>query len=122
MLFSTPGVVAVGVTAPVLVPFLIGDQWAPAAPIFAWLTLAALHRPVSMTMDLLFISQGRTRDYMIWSVLQRRDERRGVCHRFALGRSGRRGGVRAERSACAHAGAVVVGDAHRADPDDRSLP
>lgn len=67
MLFMTPGVVAVGVTAPVLVPFVIGEQWAPAAPIFAWLTLAALHRPVSMLMDLLFISQGRTRDYLIWS-------------------------------------------------------
>jgi PST family polysaccharide transporter len=67
MLFITPGVVAVGVTAPILVPFVIGDQWAPAAPIFAWLTLAAIHRPVSMTMDLLFISQARTRDYMIWS-------------------------------------------------------
>ena len=67
MLFTTPGVVAVGVTAPVLVPFLIGDQWAPAAPIFAWLTLAALHRPVSMSMDLLFVSQGRMRDYLSWS-------------------------------------------------------
>ncbi|MEZ5959586.1 MAG: lipopolysaccharide biosynthesis protein [Hyphomonadaceae bacterium] len=67
MLFITPGVVAVGVTAPVLVPFLIGEQWAPAAPIFAWLTLAALHRPVSMTMDMLFISQARTRDYLVWS-------------------------------------------------------
>ncbi|WP_228126583.1 lipopolysaccharide biosynthesis protein [Candidatus Viadribacter manganicus] len=67
MLYITPGVVAVGVTAPTLVPFVIGEQWAPAAPIFAWLTLAALHRPVSMTMDMLFISQARTRDYMIWS-------------------------------------------------------
>ena len=67
MLFITPGVVAVGVTAPVLVPFVIGEQWASAAPIFAWLTLAALHRPVSMSMDMLFISQGRTRDYLIWS-------------------------------------------------------
>lgn len=67
MLFMTPGVVAVGVTAPVLVPFLLGEQWAPAAPIFAWLTLAALHRPISNSMDMLFISQGRTRDYLIWS-------------------------------------------------------
>lgn len=67
MLFLTPGIVGVGVTAPILVPFVIGDQWAPAAPIFAWLTLAALHRPVSMTMDQLFISQARMRDYLIWS-------------------------------------------------------
>ncbi|MBX9747127.1 MAG: lipopolysaccharide biosynthesis protein [Hyphomonadaceae bacterium] len=67
MLFLTPGVVAVGATAPVLVPFVLGAQWAPAAPIFAWLTLAALHRPVSMSMDLLFISQARMRDYLAWS-------------------------------------------------------
>ncbi len=67
MLFITPGIVAVGVTAPVLVPFVIGEQWAPAAPIFAWLTLAAIHRPVSMSMDLLFISQARMRDYLVWS-------------------------------------------------------
>jgi len=67
MLFLTPGIVAVGATAPVLVPFVIGNQWAPAAPIFAWLTLAALHRPVSLTMDLLFISQARMRDYLAWS-------------------------------------------------------
>lgn len=68
MLFFTPGAVAIGVTAPVLIPFLIGERWAPAAPIFAWLALAALHRPVSMTMNLLFISQGRARDYLVWSV------------------------------------------------------
>jgi PST family polysaccharide transporter len=68
MLFTSPGIVAMGVTAPVLVPFLIGAQWAPAAPIFAWLTLAAIHRPVSMTMNLLFISQGRARAYLAWSI------------------------------------------------------
>jgi PST family polysaccharide transporter len=68
MLFMTPGVVGIGVTAPVLIPFLIGEQWAPAAPIFAWLTLSALHRPVSMTMDFLFVSQGRARDYLVWSI------------------------------------------------------
>jgi polysaccharide transporter, PST family len=68
MLFMTPGMTAVAVTAPVLIPFLIGEQWAPAAPIFAWLALSAWHRPVSLTMNFLFISQGRARDYFIWSV------------------------------------------------------
>ncbi|MGQ0533433.1 MAG: lipopolysaccharide biosynthesis protein [Caulobacteraceae bacterium] len=68
MLFTSPGIVALGVTAPVLVPFLIGEQWAPAAPIFSWLALAALHRPVSLTMNLLFISQGRARAYLAWSI------------------------------------------------------
>lgn len=68
MLFMTPGVIGAGATAPVLIPFLIGEQWAPAAPIFAWLALSAAHRPVSMTMDFLFVSQGRARDYLIWSL------------------------------------------------------
>jgi PST family polysaccharide transporter len=68
MLFATPGVTAVAVTAPVLIPFLIGEQWAPAAPIFTWLALSAWHRPVSLTMNFLFISQGRARDYFVWSV------------------------------------------------------
>lgn len=68
MLFLSPGTVAVGVTAPVLIPFLLGGRWAASAPILAWLTLSALHRPISMTMNLLFVSQGRARAYMVWSV------------------------------------------------------
>ncbi|MBS0384446.1 MAG: lipopolysaccharide biosynthesis protein [Proteobacteria bacterium] len=67
LLAFTPGIIALGVTATVLVPFLIGRQWEPAAPIFAWLCLAAVHRPVSMTMGFLFISQGRARAYMVWN-------------------------------------------------------
>ncbi len=67
MLVFLPGIIAIGVTAQVLVPFLIGRQWAPAAPIFAWLCLAAVHRPVSMTMGFLFISQGRARAYLVWN-------------------------------------------------------
>src|SRR5262249_39525105 len=53
LLVFPPGIIAIGVTAPVLVPFLIGHQWTAAAPIFAWLCLAAIHRPVSMTMNFL---------------------------------------------------------------------
>lgn len=68
MLVMMPGTVAVGVTAPVLVPFLLGSQWAPAAPIFAWLALSALHRPVSMTMNFVYISQGRGGAMIVWSV------------------------------------------------------
>lgn len=67
LLFLTPGTVVVGVTAPVLLPFLLGERWAPAAPILAWLTLVALHRPASMTMNFVFVSQGRARGYLLWS-------------------------------------------------------
>lgn len=68
MLFMVPGTVAVGVTAPILIPFLLGDDWAGAAPIFAWLTIVALHQPVSMTMIFLFTSQRRAADNFIWSL------------------------------------------------------
>lgn len=68
MLFMAPGTVAVGVTAPVLIPFLLGDEWAAAAPVFAWLTLVALHQPVSMTMPFLFVSQRRASANFVWSV------------------------------------------------------
>jgi len=68
MLFMMPGTVAVGVTAPVLIPFLLGEQWAAAAPIFAWLTLVALHQPVSMTMPFLFVSQRRASANFVWSM------------------------------------------------------
>lgn len=67
LLVFLPGIIAIGATAQIIVPFLIGRQWAPAAPIFAWLCLAAVHRPVSMTMGFLFISQGRARAYMVWN-------------------------------------------------------
>ncbi len=67
LLVFLPGIIAIGVSAQVLVPFLIGHQWTAAAPIFAWLCLAAVHRPVSMTMGFLFISQGRARAYMVWN-------------------------------------------------------
>jgi polysaccharide transporter, PST family len=68
MLLFAPGTVAVGVTAPVLIPFLLGAKWADAAPIFAWLALAALHQPVSMTMNFMFVSQGRVRAYLVWNI------------------------------------------------------
>ncbi|NWG53467.1 MAG: oligosaccharide flippase family protein [Hydrogenophilaceae bacterium] len=68
MLFFAPGTVAVGVTAPVLIPFLLGEDWAAAAPVFAWLTLVALHQPVSMTMPFLFVSQRRASANFVWSV------------------------------------------------------
>ena len=51
-----------------LIPFLLGARWAPAAPILAWLTLVALHRPISMTMNFVFVSQGRTQGYVLWSL------------------------------------------------------
>ena len=121
MLVLTPGVVAVGVTAPVLTPFVLGDPWAPAAPVFAWLTLAALHRPVSMSMDLLFISQARMRDYLAWSAFSTFTSLAAFVVGLRWGAVGVCGGLRAQRSFRAHARALVVGDAARSHPVERSV-
>jgi PST family polysaccharide transporter len=67
MLATLPGIAAAAVTAPVLIPFLMGDRWAPAAPMFSWLALVALHYPVCLTMNWLFVSQGRAGAFMLWS-------------------------------------------------------
>jgi PST family polysaccharide transporter len=48
------------VTADWMVPTLLGWQWAPAAPIFAWLGLAGLVQPYNSATGWLFVSQGRT--------------------------------------------------------------
>jgi PST family polysaccharide transporter len=67
MLATLPGIAAAAVTAPVLIPFLMGEKWAPAAPMFSWLAVAALHYPVSLTMNWLFVSQGRAGAFLLWS-------------------------------------------------------
>ncbi|MBL8550127.1 MAG: lipopolysaccharide biosynthesis protein [Hyphomonadaceae bacterium] len=68
MLVTQPGIVFLGMSAPMLIDFLLGPKWAGAAPIFAWLAIAALHQPVSTTMNWLFISQGRADAYLVWSL------------------------------------------------------
>jgi polysaccharide transporter, PST family len=48
------------VTSDWIVSLLLGAQWRDAAPIVAWLGLAAALLPVGVTTGLLFLSQGRT--------------------------------------------------------------
>ena len=42
-----------------LVPLLLGDQWAAAAPIFFWLSLAAAFQPINNTIGMLFVGSNR---------------------------------------------------------------
>jgi PST family polysaccharide transporter len=66
LLLTVPGVVFLIVSADQLVPLLLGAQWAEAAPIFRWLGVSALVQPMNSTMGWLFMSQGRTGDFMRW--------------------------------------------------------
>ncbi len=47
LLILAPGIVFAIVMADTLVPFLLGSEWQPSAPIFAWLAGGALILPVS---------------------------------------------------------------------------
>lgn len=64
MLATVPGMLFLIVSAPVLIPFLLGGQrWAAAVPIFMWLGVAGLHQTISNTFGWLFVSQRRSSEY-----------------------------------------------------------
>jgi polysaccharide transporter, PST family len=68
LLVIQPAIVFTIATADILVPTLLGKPWSGAAPIFVWLGLAALQQPIAVTMNWLFISQGRSRAYFYWGL------------------------------------------------------
>ncbi|MEJ6395917.1 lipopolysaccharide biosynthesis protein [Gymnodinialimonas sp. 2305UL16-5] len=63
-----PGVAAATAMADTAVPFLLGAQWAQAAPIFAALGIAGLSQPLANPTGWLFISQGRTTEMAWWGL------------------------------------------------------
>ncbi|MEL6798975.1 MAG: lipopolysaccharide biosynthesis protein [Pseudomonadota bacterium] len=61
-----PGVAAATAMADTAVPFLLGAEWAAAAPIFAALGIAGMVQPLGNPTGWLFISQGRTTEMAWW--------------------------------------------------------
>jgi PST family polysaccharide transporter len=68
LLFTVPGVAFMLMLAQPLIVLLMGERWAPAAAIFTWLAIAALHQPMSATFGWLFISQKRGGDFGRWGI------------------------------------------------------
>lgn len=68
LLLIVPAVIALVFTADAVIYALLGPQWGEAAPIFAWLAIAALHQPLTTTIGWLFISQGRTSTFARWGL------------------------------------------------------
>ncbi|WP_281024370.1 lipopolysaccharide biosynthesis protein [Microvirga calopogonii] len=69
MMAVQPGVLCAVVFSDATVALLLGSKWTEAAPIFAWLGIAALHQTFTSTLGWLFISQGRMRDLGIVGIV-----------------------------------------------------
>ena len=66
LMLTTPGIVAAIALAHPLIVALLGERWAEAAPIFAWLGLAALTLQLRQAATWLYQSQDRTREQLRW--------------------------------------------------------
>src|SRR5262249_19667619 len=64
-----PGVAFMISTAGILVKTLLGSQWADVTPIFIGLSVAGLLQTANSPANWLFLSQGRTREYMRWGFI-----------------------------------------------------
>jgi PST family polysaccharide transporter len=68
LLVTLPGVAFLIGAANILIPILLGERWRASTPIFEALGFAGLLQPLNNTSGWLFISQGRSRDFMWWGV------------------------------------------------------
>lgn len=69
LLVTLPGVALAVALADLLVPFALGPQWAGSALIFQALGLAGLLQPLNNPAGWLFISQGRSAEFMRWGIV-----------------------------------------------------
>ena len=69
LLVTLPGVAVAVAMADVLVPFALGQQWAGSANIFRALGFAGLLQPLNNPAGWLFISQGRSAEFMRWGIV-----------------------------------------------------
>jgi polysaccharide transporter, PST family len=69
LLVTQPGIVFAIASADILIPILLGEKWRAVAPIFQWMGLAAVVQPFSLTMNWLFISQGKGRAFAWFGAL-----------------------------------------------------
>lgn len=68
LLVILPGVAFATATADLLIPLLLGSQWSETAEIFRALGFASLLQSVNNPAGWLFVSQGRTGEFMRWGI------------------------------------------------------
>jgi PST family polysaccharide transporter len=66
LIVSLPGLAIAIVAAQPLIEFLFGRKWLGVAPVFSWLCAGSLLTPINTATFWIFISQGRSRDQMIY--------------------------------------------------------
>lgn len=69
LLAVLPGVAFATAMSDVLVPLVLGPKWRASSEIFAALGFAGLLQPLNNPAGWLFISQGRSGDFMRWGVV-----------------------------------------------------
>ena len=69
LLLALPAILATMIFARPLVILLLGDQWAKAAPVIAWLSLGATGSTLYSSTYWIFLSQGRSRDQLTFVFL-----------------------------------------------------
>lgn len=68
LLVILPGVAFATATADYLIPLLLGPQWTETAEIFRALGFASLLQSVNNPAGWLFVSQGRTGEFLRWGI------------------------------------------------------
>jgi PST family polysaccharide transporter len=70
LVVTTPAVIWTAMTAPVVVPLLLGAPWVAAAPIVSALAIATAFAPLSISASWLFVSQNRVGEQLRYVVLK----------------------------------------------------
>lgn len=68
LFLALPGVAVAIAEADLLIPLALGEQWRDAAVIFQALGFAGMLQPLNAPAGWLFISQGRSMDFMRWGI------------------------------------------------------
>jgi len=66
LVISLPGLAVAVLAANPMIGLLFGAKWRGVAPVFSWLCVGGLVTPVNYAMYWIFVSQGRSRDQMIY--------------------------------------------------------
>ena len=69
LLITLPGVAVAVALADMLVPFALGEKWAGSAVIFQALGFAGLLQSLNNPSGWLFVSQGRSTEFMHWGIV-----------------------------------------------------
>ncbi|TCU14803.1 lipopolysaccharide biosynthesis protein [Rhizobium sullae] len=69
LLVALPGVATAVAMSDILIPFFLGEQWRESSDIFRALGFAGLLQPLNNPAGWLFISQGRSGDFMRWGIV-----------------------------------------------------